>query len=217
MGARIGLFFLCSVFFMASFVGSGSLPGRTARTTTTVFLVETIDPAIFDPSHISIVNFSDPEAALIRQSLLSKFTGRCEEEFIRAGLMSPWELAWGAGIVIQYSRDLYVEQTEALGLVYDATRAKYQVEFGTGRAQAGTVPFVRYGLVLTTDGKPHIFLHGSAFVGESFWLNTLSLSDVLTHELIHAGGQPPTPGRLGFLRHDLAGFEHYEDIMEACR
>ena len=97
------------------------------------------------------------------------------------------------------------------------TRDIYRAEFSTGRVQAATIPHVLFGTVLTTDGRPHILLHDSAFYGESLWLDTLSLSDVTTHELIHSGGQPPTPGWLGFLRHDLAGFESYEGIIEACR
>jgi len=76
---------------------------------------------------------------------------------------------------------------------------------------------MRFGVRLTIDGRPRLFLNDSAFEGSSFWFGKLSLNDVLTHEFIHLGGQPSTPSLMGSLQHDLAGFEHYDDIMEACR
>ena len=46
---------------------------------------------------------------------------------------------------------------------------------------------------------------------------TMSLHEVINHEFMHAGGQPPTPGFWGGLGHDLAGFSHHSTILEACR
>lgn len=210
MGTRIGLICLGCLILAVALASRRPHAGGAA-----VILVEEVDASVFD--NILMHSFSPGEEEIIRRALLPKFGGRCEEAFTRAGLSSPRKMASDGGFVIQYSRDLYTERAAALGLIYEETRHIYQLEFSSGRAQAGTVPFIRHGTVLTADGMPHIFLHDKAFVGESFWLGTLSLDDTLTHELIHAGGQPPTPGWLGFLSHDLAGFEHYDEILEACR
>lgn len=211
MGVRSGLVSFCCFVLAVALCGFWFAPEQRE----TVVIIEEIDPSVFE--QITTKGFTDEEETLLREALLPKFTGQCTQAFRDAGLRSPWELAWKSGIVFQYSRDLYVKETADLKLVSAATRNIHQAEFSTGRVQAATIPHVLFGTVLTTDGRPHILLHDSAFYGESFWLGTLSLSDVTTHELIHAGGQPPTPGWLGFLSHDLAGFEDYERIMNACR
>jgi hypothetical protein len=211
MGTRSGLISFCCVILAITLVGTWLFPSRPS----TIIVVEPIDSSVFD--HIVFKGFSKHEETLMREALLPKFTGKCTDAFNRAGLRSPWQVAWESGIVIQYSRDLYVKEARDLGLVYTETRDSYQSEFSLGRAQAGTVPHVLYDTVLTTDGRVHIFVHDSAFIGESFFLGTLSLGDVFSHELMHAGGQPPTPGWLGFLSHDLAGFEPYDDVIESCR
>ncbi len=211
MDTRSRLISFCCVILVVALVGAGLFTSRT----NTVFIVEPIDPSVFD--RVVFRSFSKRKEAMMREALLPKFTYRCGEAFNRAGLPTPWQMAWESGIVIQYFGDLYDMEAEDLGLIYTETRDSYKYEFGTGLAQAGTVPHVLYGMVLTTDGRPHIFIHDSAFYGESFWLGTKSLSDVFTHELVHAAGQPPTPGWLGPIQDDLAGFEHYDEIIEACR
>jgi hypothetical protein len=202
---------LCCIILLVALVVYRLLPGPTE----TVFIVEPVDASIFD--RVVFRGFSKKEAAMMSKALLPKFTRRCGQAFNRAGLQSPWQMAWESGIVIEYFGDLYLMEPEDLGLVHPETLESYKWEFGTGHVQAGAVPHVLYNTVLTTDGRPHIFIHDSAFIGESFWLGTLSLTDVFSHELIHAGGQPPMPGLLGPLRHDLAGFEYYDEIIEACR
>jgi hypothetical protein len=211
MGTRSGLISFCCVILAITLAGTWLFPSRPS----TVIIVEPIDPSVF--KHIVFKGFNKREETLMRDALTPKFTGKCTAAFDRAGLRSPWQVAWESGIVIQYSRDLYVKEARDLGLVYTETRDGYQSEFSTCRAQAGTVPHVLYDTVLTTDGRIHIFVHDSAFVGESIFLGTFSLSDVFSHEMIHAGGQPPTPGLLGSLTHDLSGFEPYDDIIESCR
>jgi len=211
MNTRSLLISFCCVTLAVTLIGLRLFPSRT----NTVFIVEPIDFWVFD--QIIFKSFSKRKTAVMRDALLPKFTRPCREAFERAGLRSPSQMAWESGIVIQYFGDLYDMEAEELGLMYNETRDSYKWEFGTGLAQAGTVPHVLYGVVLTTDGRPHIFIHDSAFFGESFWLGTSSLSDVLTHELIHAGGQPPIPGWFGPFQHDLAGFEQYDEIIEACR
>ena len=69
-------------------------------------------------------------------------------------------------------------------------------EFSTLRAQEGSIsPFIGY----TTDGRGQIYLHASAFDGES---SLFPLEDVLSHAFIHQAGITKQPGRLGRLRHD---------------
>lgn len=211
MGMRSGLVSFCCVVLTVALFNYGLFAGQPE----TVILIEPIDPSVFD--RIPFKGFTKSEEALLREALLPKFTGRCTQAFQDAGLQSPWETAWATGITFQYSRDLYVKEAADLRLVYTETRDRYRAEFSTGRAQAGTVPRTLYETKMTTDNRPHVYLHDSAFVGESFWFGTLSLSDVISHEMIHVAGQLPTPGWLGFLRHDLAGFENYEQILEACR
>ncbi len=169
---------------------------------------------------VPLKGFSEEENEAVRMALLPKLASRCGEAFKAARLRTPVQMFEGSGVVIQHSKYLYLRSARDLGLVYEETRRRYKDEFSTGRAQAGTVPATRSGRALTVDNCAHIYLHDSAFLGESFlsiFYGWLSLSDVLTHELIHAGGQPPTPGWLGPFTHDLAGYMHYNEIMEACR
>jgi hypothetical protein len=166
---------------------------------------------------ISFVNFQPNEEMRLRKAMAPLFTSRCTEAFTNANLRSPLDITTEEGVVLRPSSDLYLYSAEELGLVYDQTRRTYSAEFSSGRAQAGSVTYMRNGVRLTTDGRPRIFIHDSAFLGESFLFGTISLKDVLTHEFIHLGGQPPTPGWLGPLQNDLAGFEHYDEIMGACR
>jgi hypothetical protein len=151
----------------------------------------------------------------VRKSLASLLTPKCTRAFVNAELRSPLEVITEDGVVFRDSIDLYMESARNLGLVYEETRIHYWEEFSSCRAQAGTVPPERHGVRLTTDGRARIFLHDSAFQGESFIFGRLSLNGALVHEFIHVGGQPPTPG--WFFQHDLAGFEYYDQIIEACQ
>jgi hypothetical protein len=174
-----------------------------------------IDKSIYNK--IFLMNFEKSEDARLREASAVLFTPRCTEAFKAAGLRSPLEVVRRSGVVIQPSTDLYIYSARELGLVNEQTRRSYAREFGSCRAQAGTVNPIRNGTQLTIDGRPHIFIHETAFLGESFWFGSLSLPDVLVHEFIHVGGQPPTPGRFGMLQQDLAGFPPYDRIMTACQ
>jgi hypothetical protein len=98
---------------------------------------------------------------------------------------------------IRPATDLINLSSQDLGLINEATRSSYRNAFFNGGAfsnsQGGTIPIFRNGVRLTT-GKIQIYLHGSAFAGESIIFGTMSLHEVLNHEFMHAGGQPPTPG-----------------------
>jgi len=166
---------------------------------------------------VSLLNFTPDEEAALRKELTPLFTRKCTVAFDKAGLKSPSAVAATQGVVIRPSADLYQYSAANLGLANEEAQRAYMEEFSSCRAQAGTVPHVLYGVPLTFDGRPRIFLHGTAFMGESFLLRKLSLHDVLVHEFIHVGGQPPTPGWLGVLQDDLAGFDHYDEVMGACR
>ncbi|HEV2861434.1 MAG TPA: hypothetical protein VGX48_10540 [Pyrinomonadaceae bacterium] len=184
-----------------------------------VVIIEEIDPQLLHG--VNVVGFHRVERDSIREEMIRKLGSRCGDAFKAAGLRSPAQMAWNPGILIMHARLLYLYDVGQLGLTYEQTRIKYKSEFSTGHAQGGTVPATLLGHRMTTDGRPRIFIHDSAFMGfslfESVIFNRLDLGDVLTHELIHAGGQPPRPGWLGPLRHDLAGFNDYDKIMEACR
>ncbi|MFL6207796.1 MAG: hypothetical protein ACJ74W_03035 [Pyrinomonadaceae bacterium] len=184
----------------------------------TVYVGEAVDASPLQG--VVLGGFDDNEEERIRAALLRKLTLPCQEAFEGAGLRSPARMFSQPGIIIQHYIYLHIYSAGELGLVSEATRAKYWDEFGTGRAQAGTIPHARYGRVMTVDGRARIYLHDTAFLGDSFlsvFYGWLSLDDVLTHELIHAAGQVPTPGIFGPLQHDLAGYEHYNKIIEACR
>lgn len=177
---------------------------------------EPVDPAVFRRVNIKFIGFTPEEEAEMLAELRKEFSSPCTEAFEAAGLQSPLRVALETGIVIQHFRLLFMYEADALNLRYKKTRDLYRSEFSSGRVQAGTIPGTRLGLRLTVDGKPHIVIHDSAFLGESFLFGRLGLGDVITHEMVHTGGQGPTPGWLGFLQHDLAGFEHYDAIMGAC-
>jgi hypothetical protein len=188
-----------------------STPPAQSTATTTII----IDPSFYDG--IVLNHFSRGEATHIRAAMSTLATPRCTEEFDRAGLRSPLQVIIEDGVVMYRSEDLYLYSANQLGLVSEQTRHAYAVQFSSGRAQAGTVSATLFSTQLTLDGRSRIFLHDTAFIGESFLLGTYSLRDVLIHEFIHIGGQPPTPGLLGSFRHDLAGYKYYDDIMAACQ
>jgi hypothetical protein len=185
---------------------------------TTVYIIEAVDGRPLERA--SIEGFGKKTKEKIRAKLLNKLRPECGRAFDIAGLRSPERQLRESGLIIQPSKYLYDYSARELGLISEVRRRKYMDEFATGQAQAGTVPHMRYGKALTDDGIARIYLHDSAFLGDSFlsgFFGWLSLDDVLTHEMIHAGGQPPTPGWLGSIQNDLAGYEHYQAIMEACR
>lgn len=178
-------------------------------------VVDIIDPPRIEG--ITFVNFNSEEKKYLRRAMAPMFSNRCTEAFMDAKLRSPAQVAAEEGVVIRPSTDLFRYSARELGLVDERTRTAYSTEFSSGRAQSGSVPSLRFGVPLTVDGRPRIFLHDSAFAGESWLFATVSLKEVLIHEFVHIGGQAPTPGWLGHLQHDLAGFEHYEIIKNACR
>jgi hypothetical protein len=185
---------------------------------TTVVVLEPVDASILNL--IVFEGFSEREIERILAALLPKLGGRCVEAMNGAGLRSLEQVIRETGLTIKHSRFLYLRSAKANKLADERLQDKYKDDFSTGRAQAGTIPPERSGRRLTTDGRTYIYLHDSAFLGDSFlalFLGWHTLEDLLTHELIHAGGQPPTPGLLGPVQHDLAGYEHYERVMDACR
>ena len=163
------------------------------------------------------INFTPNEEQRVREAMSSLFTRRCTQAFNEAYLRSPAEVVVQSGIVFRPSADLYNYSAIKLGLRDERTRELYASEFSSGRAQAGTVNRTPNGVCLTTDGRPHIFLHDTAFLGRSLLFRRISLRDALIHESLHAGGQPPAWGWLGPLEHDLAGFANYTRIMKSCR
>lgn len=174
-------------------------------------------PADFDElikDGVTFINLTASEKKSIRDELPPLITYRCTAAFEEVGLRSPRRLFVEAGVVFRPSKDLYLYPARELGLADRRTREAYALEFGTGRVQAATVSPELGGVHRTVDARPRFFLHDTAFYGESYLLGTYSLHEVLVHEFIHAGGQPPAPG--WFFQHDLAGFPHYEKIMEAC-
>jgi hypothetical protein len=202
--------FLCAVLVVAFII---TLLNPTKANNPVVFKDEA-NPSI--PDGVVIIGFEPYEERLLRKALARKFTRRCGEAYEMAGLMSPSEVARTRGIVIRPARDLWLKEHDVLGLVYKETRIKYQSEFSSGWAQAGTVPAERYGVKLTVDGRARVFLYDSAFAGEAFLSRRFSLEDVLSHELQHVGGQGKTPGWLPFT-HDLKGFGPHDTILENCR
>ncbi len=192
-----------------------SLLARSDTAAGSVVVEETNYPPV--PGQVELKGFEPEEERAVRGALRGKFTRRCTEAFHRAGLPSPLEVALAKGIVIRPARDLWKKEIGALGFVYDETRVRYQSEFSSGWAQGGTVPAERYGWALTVDGRARVFLYDSAFAGESYLFRRFDLEDVLTHELQHVCGKGKTPGRLGFLTHDLKGFEYHDYLLASCR
>ena len=184
-------------------------------TTVVVVIEEEPDPSIVDL--ITFKGFDEYEEARLREALRAKFTRRCGEAFNAAGLPSPASVILNSGLVIRHANDLWLKEISALGLVYEETKMEYRSQFSSGRAQAGTVPYMRGGWRLTVDGKARLFIHDSSFFGASFVDRRFDLEDCLSHELVHMSGMPETPGWFGFLRHDLAGFEPHDRILAACR
>ena len=164
-----------------------------------------------------LINLTPRHKRLIMDEASSMFTKQCSEAFIAADLLTPTEVVLNSGVVFLPATDLYIYEADELGLSDERLRKAYARQFSDGNSQAGAISAKRSGVRMTIDGRPRIILHDTAFYGKSFLLGTVSLREVLIHEFIHLGGQPQTYGRLGPLRHDLAGFPHYDRIMEACK
>lgn len=189
---------------------------------TLVYRRPTVSPAPVPPDADELINrgttfigIEPHDENRIRKELRHLVTPRCGEAFKVAHLQSPRELFMTTGVVFYPSELLYLYPARDLGLISERTRIEYKKEFSTGRVQAATVSAKLYGVARTLDGRPRFFIHETAFLGESLIFDRLSLSDVLAHEFIHAGGQPPTPG--WFFQDDLGGFKDYDKIMEACK
>jgi hypothetical protein len=204
-----------SLLCLASAVALVSLLLAAGDATPEPVVEKTVPPPL--PRSVDLRGFDADEERLMREKLRPKFDERCTEAFQEAGLISPMEVALTRGIVLRPARDLWIKEIGSLGLVYEGTRIRYQSEFSSGWAQAGTVPAVRDGWRLTVDGRARVFLYDSAFAGEDFFSRRFALEDVLTHELMHVGGQGRTPGWLGPLTHDLKGFRAHDKILKACR
>jgi hypothetical protein len=171
-----------------------------------------VDESSFDK--VEFINFLPEEKQAVLKEFRRLVQPQCIMAYSRAGLRNPLEVITQEGMVLRPSVDLHKYSARQLGLVSETTRRVYWEDFSSCRAQAGTVSVKLYGVYLTTDGRARLFLHDTAFQGKSFIFRKLSLHDVLVHEFMHVGGQPPTPG--WFFQHDLAGFDHYDEIMRAC-
>ncbi len=166
---------------------------------------------------LMFINFTPDEERKVREAMSSLFTRRCTQAFNDAGLRSPAEVAVRPGIVFRPYADLLNYRARKLGLRRERTRERYAAEFSSGHAQAGTISPRFKGSWVTIDGRPHVYLHDTAFLGQSLVFRRLSLRDVMIHEGLHVGGQLPSWGWLGPLEHDLAGLAHYNRIIKACR
>lgn len=168
---------------------------------------------------ITIEHFNDSHTQDIRGALNRLFSDPCTAAFRKYHLTPPIESKL-AGIIIRPATDLINLASAQLG-ISEQTRNAYREQFFGGtansNAQGGTIPGSRNGKNITSDGRAQVYLAGSAWVGESYLFNAFSFQDVVSHEFIHVGGQPPEPGALGSWRHDLAGFEGFDEILKACR
>lgn len=207
MSGRLTTSFAVVVFVLVCLIAESCSPAPPPR------LPFGVDDSTFDK--VEFVNLTAEEERAVLKELRRLVQPQCVVAYSRAGLRNPLEVMTEEGVVLRPSVDLHSHSARQLGLVSDATRRVYREEFSSCRSQAGTVSARLYGVRLTTDGRARVFLHDTAFQGEWFIFGRLSLRDVLAHEFMHVGGQPPTPG--WFFQHDLAGFEHYDEIMRACR
>jgi hypothetical protein len=168
---------------------------------------------------VTIEHFNDTHTRDIRAAVNRLFSDPCTAAFRKYGLTPPIESQL-AGIIIRPATDLINLSPDQLG-ISEQTRNAYREQFfgntANSNAQGGTVPGSRNGKNITSDGRAQVYLAGSAWAGESYLFNTFSFQDVVSHEFIHVGGRPPTPGRLGSWRHDLAGFAGFDEILKACR
>lgn len=132
------------------------------------------------------------------------FSKQCGQAYEDWKIRSPKTISNTRGAVIRPATDLGNRSAADLGL--DPETYRYaQAKVNTG--QAGTV----FGV----DGRVHIYLTHTAFAGESIAAGYLSFGEVLSHEFIHeAFKEYPSwlPGG-----HDLAGWDGYKPIIEACQ
>ena len=141
-------------------------------------------------AEMKIVHYTARQKQRIMDDASSMFTKQCSEAFIAADLLTPTEVVLNSGVVILPATDLYIYEASQLGLRDERTRKAYALQFSDGGSQAGAIRAKRRGVLMTTDGRPRIFLHDTAFYGKSILLGTVPLREVLIHEFIHLGGQP---------------------------
>lgn len=132
------------------------------------------------------------------------FTKQCSQAYEDWKIRSPKTISNTRGAVIRPAEDLRSRSAAELGLD-PRTYRDAQAKVNTG--QAGTV----FGV----DGRVHIYLHHTAFGGASIAAGRHSLEEVLSHEFIHEAFQE-YPSWLPF-RHDLAGWDGYKPIIDACK
>ena len=147
----------------------------------------------------------------IRQALdgIKTSTG-CEEAFVQATGSKPSDLinqsVIGAAFLLGNP-----DNNQMAGITEDA-RSKYSGIRGSSYTQAVTLHNWPGFANETLDARSRIFLNPSAFQGGNY-----SLQEVLTHELLHVAGWPPS-GRFRslFNRTDLSHYDKYDEIMAAC-
>jgi hypothetical protein len=160
--------------------------------------------------HLTIEHFTPERESWIRYELQGLLTEECSQAFPK-GIDNPTNTIINRGVIIRPAEDLYRRSAAQLGLSEEDRLGSVRQFFG----HAYSTP--QGGTVFGSNGSAQIYLHDSAFRGESWRPGIFSLAEVLEHEFIHGGGQGPWPGRLGNLRHDLAGLPAYKNIIEACR
>jgi len=174
-------------------------------------------------NHITIEHFSEYRTAQVRAELPRLFNPKCADAFHRYGLKSPSEFVMTSGWVIRPAFDLSGLSgltLAQLGLEHQETRENYRLKFDQG-AEGGTITPFEGSTKLTTDGRVQTYLNNNAFAGPGPTDPFLSyLDDVITHEAMHGGGAGKVPAPwyfFGGLRHDLAGFRGYNEILAACK
>jgi hypothetical protein len=155
--------------------------------------------------HLRIEHFTAGEESWIRYELQGLLTAPCGQAFHGAKVpRTPIDTIINLGLTIRPAHDLADYSAAQLGLSEQTLLyAQSKIPFGQG----GTV----FGL----DGGAQTYLTPSAFYGRSWRHMTYSLGEVLTHELVHGGGQGPWNPKDP--RHDLKGFPGFENILESCR
>jgi hypothetical protein len=154
---------------------------------------------------LKIEHFTPQQESWIRYELEPMLTLRCSQAF-PAGVNSPTGTILESGLTIRPAQDLYHRTAKDLNLSERSLTDAINKVFGTtGIVQGGTT----FGL----DGGAQTYLHDRAFAGDTLWPGYHPLGEVLIHESIHGGGQPPIPVPLF---HDLWRWKYYKRIVKAC-
>ncbi len=133
----------------------------------------------------------------------------CNDAFKAAGLKSPGEILKTTGVEIAPRDMMFRESGQKLLAERHGVSIK-EIQDSVSNLKAGAA--ATSWPVSSKIRRPVIFYSGNAFNPSRYDFN-----EITPHEVTHIAGVGRKLGWLGIFSHDLAGYEHYDSIIKACK